>query len=126
MKRPYLFPSEDHDDTTYPGQGAGIEGTPAGTAEHADRPDGRGNPGHHRSPERDPRGRVRALYEDKELPLAPEWSTLSGLSPDVRRTGGSALRDDGPHRRARPQDWRFHDQVDQPHLSASARPGQRR
>src|ERR1700681_2517414 len=99
MKRPYPFPMEDHDDKTYPGQGAGTEGTPAGTAEYADRSDGRGNPGHHRRPERDPRGRVRAVPEDQELPLAPERPALPRLPPDVRRTGGSTLRHDRPRRR---------------------------
>src|SRR5258708_3902392 len=115
MEGPYPFPTEDHDDTTYPGQGAGTESTPAGTAERSDRPVRRGDPGHHRFPERNPRGRVHALPEDEELPLAPERPALPGLPPDVRRTGGSALRYERPRRRARPQARRFHAQVDRPH-----------
>src|SRR5262249_36072370 len=67
-------------------ENAGTEGTSAGAAGHADRPDRGSDAGHLGRDEPDPGGRVRAVPEDQELPLAPERPALPRLPPDVRRT----------------------------------------
>ena len=81
--------------------------------------------GHRRSDERHPGGRVRALHQNQELPLAHERSALPRLPPAAGRTGDSALRDDRPDRRTHPQDRRLNAEVHRPHRPHATRAGQR-
>ena len=65
-----------------------------GAPGHSDRPERRGHQGHLRGHERNSCGRVRALHEDQELPLAHEWAALPRLPPAPRRAGRPDLWND--------------------------------
>src|ERR1700733_13030761 len=66
----------------------------AAGSRHAHRPRCQRHPRQRRCPEWAARGRLRALPEDQELPLAHERATLSRLPLDARRSVRPDLRDD--------------------------------
>src|SRR5437899_2548717 len=75
---------------------------PQSSARYSHRLEPRSDEGHRCGNERNPGGRVRALHEDQELPLAHEWTALSRLPFAPGRASRPALCDDRPHCRARP------------------------